>query len=121
MRGKMLKNTQFPKRYVCQLGVAPKSRRHIPLLCFLIQTIDGNFIFSHSLAKLANIVQDQKVDKHTSRSRGRLTDQKKALTAIYATMRDRCASTSFLLSQLESLIWPHHEFVRIGRFIKTRV
>ena len=32
---------------------------------FLIQMIEGNCIFSHSLAKLANMVQDQKVDKHT--------------------------------------------------------
>ena len=37
-----------------------------PCYVFLIQIIEGNCIFSHSLAKLANMVQDQKVDKHTS-------------------------------------------------------
>ena len=45
-----------------------------PCYVFLIQIIDGNCIFSHSLAKLANIVQDRKVEKHTPPSRGGLTD-----------------------------------------------
>ena len=53
------------KRYVCQLCVAPKTRKHTPCYVFLIQIIEGNCIFSNSLAKLANMVQDQKVDKHT--------------------------------------------------------
>ena len=37
----------------------------LPCCVFLIQIIDGKCIFSHSLAKLANMVQDNKVDKHT--------------------------------------------------------
>ena len=43
-----------------------------PCCVFLIQLIDGNSIFSHSLAKLANMVQDKKIDKHTPPSRGGL-------------------------------------------------
>jgi hypothetical protein len=36
-----------------------------PCYVFLIQIIEGNCIFNHSLATLANMVQDQNVDKHT--------------------------------------------------------
>ena len=50
--------------------VWPQQLANIPLcFIFLIQIIDGNCIFSHSLAKLANVVQDQQVDKHTPTSR----------------------------------------------------
>ena len=69
--------------YVCQLGVAPKTRKHFLCYVFLKQIIDGNCIFSHSLAKLANMVQYQQVDKHTPPSRGGL-----ALAAMVLT---RCA------------------------------
>ena len=56
---------QILKSYVCQLGVAPKlTKIHLSCL-FLIEIINGKFIFSNSLAKLANMVQDSKVDKHT--------------------------------------------------------
>ena len=44
-----------------------------PCYVFLIQIIEGNCIFNNSLAKFANMVQDQKVDKHTPPSRGGLT------------------------------------------------
>ena len=43
-----------------------------PCYVSLIQIIDGNCIFSNSLAKLANMVEDQRVDKHTPPSRGGL-------------------------------------------------
>ena len=36
-----------------------------PCHVFLIQIIEGDCIFSNSLAKLANMVQDQKADKRT--------------------------------------------------------
>ena len=45
----------FLKRYVCQLGVGPKTRKHIPLL----------FISDKNYDSLANVVQDRKVGKHT--------------------------------------------------------
>ena len=54
---------------------APKLANMPPCYVFLIQMIDGNCIFSHSLAKLANMVQDKKVDKHTPPSRGGLSLQ----------------------------------------------
>ena len=50
----------------------PKLANIPPCYVFLIQIIEGNCIFSNSLAKLANMVQDQKVDKHTPPSRGGL-------------------------------------------------
>ena len=43
----------------------PKLANILHCCVFLMQVIDGNCIFSHSLAKLANMVQGQKVDKHT--------------------------------------------------------
>ena len=42
----------------------PKLANVPPCYVFLIQIIDGNCILSHSLAKLANLVQDRKVDTH---------------------------------------------------------
>ena len=44
---------------------APKLANMPPCYVFPIQNIDGNRIFGHSLAKLANMVQNKKVDKHT--------------------------------------------------------
>ena len=46
--------------------VLPPKLANIPP-CYICspQTIDGTFIFSYSLAKLANMVQDRKVGKHT--------------------------------------------------------
>ena len=55
----------FPKRYVCQLGVGLKTRKHIPLLYIFDTNYRWKPIFSHWLAKLANMVQDKKVDRHT--------------------------------------------------------
>ena len=44
----------------------PKTGEHIPfVMYFLIQIIDVYCIFSHSLAKLANMTQGKKVGKHT--------------------------------------------------------
>ena len=43
-----------------------------PCYVFLIQINKGNCILSHSLAKLENMVQDQKVDKHTPPALGGL-------------------------------------------------
>ena len=43
----------------------PKLANILPFYLFLIQVIDGNCMFSHSLAKLANMAQDKKVGKHT--------------------------------------------------------
>ena len=43
----------------------PKLAKVPPRYVFLLQIIDGNCIFSHALAKLANMVQDKKIDKHT--------------------------------------------------------
>ena len=37
-----------------------------PCYVFLIQIIDWNFIFSHSLAKVANMRQGRTVGKHSS-------------------------------------------------------
>ena len=65
MQRKNNKKKKILKRYVCQLGVPPKSRKHTPFLCILIQTIYGSCIFSNWLAKLANMVHDKKVDIHT--------------------------------------------------------
>ena len=39
-------------------------------LIYLIQIMEGNCVFTHSLAKLANMVQDTKVDKHTPQAVG---------------------------------------------------
>ena len=51
--------------------VWPQKLANIPACyVFLIQVIEGNCIFSHSLARLANMVQDRTVDKHTPPSRG---------------------------------------------------
>ena len=36
----------------------------LPCYVFLIQIIRGNCIFSHSMAKFANMAQDQRGDKH---------------------------------------------------------
>ena len=52
----------------------PKLANHILFHVFLLKNINGNCIFSHSLAKLANMVQDKKVGTHTSPSRGGLID-----------------------------------------------
>ena len=42
--------------------VCPPKLTNIPPCCvFLIQTIDGKCIFSHSLAKLAHMVQDKQM------------------------------------------------------------
>ena len=73
-----LETKQILDMYVCQLGVAPKSRKHT--FCYVLSTqiIVGNCIFSHSLAKLTNMVQDQKVVKPTPPSRGGLWSQKGA-------------------------------------------
>ena len=43
---------------------APKLANIAPCYVFLTQFINGNCKFSHSLAKLANMVQDRKVHKH---------------------------------------------------------
>ena len=43
---------------------APKLANIPPYYVSLIEIIDGNCIFSNSLAKLANMVPDRKVDKH---------------------------------------------------------
>ena len=46
--------------------VWPKKLANIPPCCVILkQNINGNCIFSHSVAKLANLVQDKKVGKHT--------------------------------------------------------
>ena len=50
----------------------PQLANIAPCCVFLIQIINGNCIFSHSLAKLANMVQDKKVDKQTPPTRGGL-------------------------------------------------
>ena len=49
---------------------APKLANICPCYVFLTQIINGNCIFSNSLAKLANMVQDKKVDKHTPPAAG---------------------------------------------------
>ena len=51
---------------------APKLASIPPCYVLLILFTDEICIFSHSLAKLANMAQDQKVDKHTPPSRGGL-------------------------------------------------
>jgi hypothetical protein len=64
------------KNYVSKKGCLPtfcgpqKAGKHHFVYVFLIQTIEGNCIFSNSLAKLTNMVQDQQVDKHTPPSLG---------------------------------------------------
>ena len=51
--------------------VWPPKLANIPSCCvFVIQIIYGNCIFSHSLAKLANMPQGKKVGKHITPSRG---------------------------------------------------
>ena len=50
----------------------PKLANIHTFLCVSIQVIDGNCIFDHSLAKLANIPQDKKVGKHTPLNDGGL-------------------------------------------------
>ena len=46
--------------------VWPPKLTNIPPCCvFSIQVIDGKYIFSYSLAKMANMVQDKKVGKQT--------------------------------------------------------
>ena len=44
---------------------AQKLANILPCDVFLTQIINGNCIFSYSLAKVANMVQDKKVHKHT--------------------------------------------------------
>ena len=63
------------KRYLCQHCVAPQTSKHIPLLCILIQINEGNCTLSHSLPKIANMVQDQKVGKHILLKSGRLINR----------------------------------------------
>ena len=64
------------KIYVCQLSVGPKLANIPPYYVLWVQILNGSGIFSHSLAKLANMVQGKKVDKHTPPpSRGGLINQ----------------------------------------------
>ena len=62
----------FLKRHVCQHCVILKTGKRSPFFVLLIQFIDGNRMFSHSLAKLANIPQGKKVGKHTPLNSGGL-------------------------------------------------
>ena len=48
----------------------PNLANIFPCCVILIQIIHGKCIFSHSLAKLAYMVQDKKVDKHTPPAEG---------------------------------------------------
>ena len=73
---------------------APKLANIPPCYVFTIQIIDGNYIFSDSLAKFANMVQDRKVDKHTPPSRGGLLS-----TVVYSFFN------SFLECDSDSLFW----------------
>ena len=63
----------FPEKVCLSTLCGPKiSQTYPPCYVALMQIIDGKNIFSNSLAKLANLVPDRKVDKHTSPSRGGL-------------------------------------------------
>ena len=92
----------------------PKTDKHPSLLCILIQSINGKLIFSHSLAKLANMVQDKKADKHTPPSRGGLVllfYQTVRTHVVRSVLADLCGfvlcirSTSFYFVFYSSLLF----------------
>ena len=47
------------------IGWPPKLAIVRPCYVILIQNIDANYIFCHSLVRLGNMAQDKKVGKHT--------------------------------------------------------
>ena len=51
----------------------PKLASILPSYVLLLQIIEGSYIFNPSLGKLANMIQDKKVGKHTPLKSGGLT------------------------------------------------
>ena len=68
------------------------------VLCILTQIIDANCIFSNSLAKLANMVRDRKVGKHTPPSSGGLVEECNTPSVILRFVWQSIASSLQALS-----------------------